>query len=406
MKTSIYNQYVVLGDHTVVYNTKMGNAVSFPDVTEEKQIREFLQNEPSEELIDMGFVVEDDEDETEQSRCDYFEMKFMKSKKMNIMLIMTYSCNCNCAYCFEHLHPFAGETEKVDEVIGYIADLYRHNNAEELELHFFGGEPTLQVDKMVYVMNRLKELGVNVKPNVITNGTLFDAEKTEKLVAAGITSFQITVDGPKEIHDMRRPMKNGESAWDAICRSLTVLAAHQVSVTIRINVNAENVEYLEEVWSGIPQEVKDHPYTNVYIAPIVGCKIHNMKITLEDRARNLKRAWKIIHDSGLPISITPPAYAPCPYSSFDSAFYIDLYGNVYTCGGFVGKTHKIERNMEDRSLKFWNRIMYKPDDRCFRCPFYPVCMGGCKFEEEELGGHCQFMYLKEMYDEYYTKYAE
>ena len=31
--------------------------------------------------------------------------------------------------------------------------------------------------------------------------------------------------------------------------------------------------------------------------------------------------------------------------------------------------------------------------------------GGCKFEEESLGEKCQYSYLREIYDEYYTKYA-
>lgn len=151
--------------------------------------------------------------------------------------------------------------------------------------------------------------------------------------------------------------------------------------------------------------VKAKPYTTIYIAPVIGHKTESLNYTLKDRAIFLKRAWKLIKDNNLPISIAPPHYAPCPYSSYESAFYIDFYGNVYTCGGFVGKTEKVERVFDHKTEQFWNRVNYKPKEACFKCTFFPVCMGGCKFEEESLGGNCQYSYLKEVYDEYYTKYA-
>lgn len=137
----------------------------------------------------------------------------------------------------------------------------------------------------------------------------------------------------------------------------------------------------------------------------MGCKVKNMKSTLKERSSYLKRAWDIIEKEKLPIIIDPPVYAPCPYSSYESAFYIDLFGNIYTCGGFVGRDEKIERTIDSKSIRFWERIQNTPKEHCFKCSFFPVCMGGCTFEAEKLGGKCQYNYLKEMHDEYYTKYA-
>ena len=75
------------------------------------------------------------------------------------------------------------------------------------------------------------------------------------------------------------------------------------------------------------------------------------------------------------------------------------------CGGFVGKKEKVERVLNKKTERFWNRINDEPKDTCYKCVFFPVCMGGCKFEEESLGEKCQYSYLMEIYDEYYTKYA-
>ena len=152
----------------------------------------------------------------------------------------------------------------------------------------------------------------------------------------------------------------------------------------------------------IKQEIESYEF---YKDAAKKVKLNYLKETLEKRTSFMKRAWQIIYDKNLPVAIKPPVYAPCPYDSYESAFYIDLYGNVYTCGGFVGKPNKIEREFGNKSDKFKKRIEYEPDEKCFECTYFPVCMGGCKFETETLGGKCQKAYLTEVYDEYYSKYA-
>lgn len=83
-----------------------------------------------------------------------------------------------------------------------------------------------------------------------------------------------------------------------------------------------------------------------------------------------------------------------------------MFGNVYTCGGFVGDVDRIERSLETKTLQFYNRIAEQPDEACFSCSFFPICMGGCRFETNRLGHYCQKKYLKVIYNEYFAKYAK
>lgn len=403
MVLSKYNRYIKKENDILVYNVKFENAISFPNQKNLLSLKEYMVNCKEEEFKNLGFVV--DYDEIENEKKHYLQMKHNENKKMNIMLIMTYSCNCACRYCFENLQIGNKKKEKTDDVIQYLIDLYHKNECESMDFHFFGGEPLLKVDQMIYIYKKLRDLKINVKPNVITNGTLLNKDNAKNLIENGISTFQITIDGPKYIHDIRRPMKNGESSWDNIISNITYLSKLKASISIRVNIDSDNVEYLEEICKSIPSEVLKNPYTYVYISPVVGCKIKNLKETLEKRTSFMKRAWQIIYDKNLPVAIKPPVYAPCPYDSYESAFYIDLYGNVYTCGGFVGKPNKIEREFGNKSDKFKKRIEYEPDEKCFECTYFPVCIGGCKFETETLGGKCQKAYLTEVYDEYYSKYA-
>lgn len=90
-------------------------------------------------------------------------------------------------------------------------------------------------------------------------------------------------------------------------------------------------------------------------------------------------------------------------AQYEGVFFL---GNVYTCGGFVGKKEMIESTSNIKNKNYYKRIETMPLKKCFLCSFFPVCMGGCQFETHELGSHCQKIYLREIYDEYFSKYAE
>ena len=402
---SHYNSYISKPEKILVYNTKYQNVVEFEE-TNLEAVQNFMKNEPTQELIDMGFVTENAY-EVEEEKSRFLQVRFNK-EQLNIMLIMTYECNCKCEYCFENLNSSFLNNEKTDlkGTVEYIINTYQQGGYKVLELHFFGGEPTMDIDGMVYVIDELKKAKINVKPDVITNGVLLNEEKIRKLEKAGILSCQITLDGPKHIHDKRRPARNETSAWDSIIKNLEILCETPISTTIRINVDKENVSYLKEICDGMPRKFIENKNSVVYIAPIVGCMTKNTAVeTLQERAQTLKTAWNIIEKQKLPIQIQPPVYYPCPNDSFESAFYLDLYGNIYNCGGFVGKCEKIERTTETKTEAFYRRNLSMPHGKCFECEFGPICFGGCKFEEYAIGAGCQYQYLKEVYDEYYQKYV-
>jgi uncharacterized protein len=383
-----------------VYNTKYNNVIKF-DSENEEEVKEFIVSADDSNFVDMGFVVENNE--LEREKKNYLSIK-KAEEKLNIMIIMTYNCNCSCQYCFENLDVNM-ERENVDKTVEYIINEYKRGY-KELEINFFGGEPMLRVDEMVNIYQKLLLEGIKVKAVVITNGVLLSLKNIIKLKSVGINHFQITVDGPKELHDARRPCKNGDSCWDEIMKNLSFLKKEEANISIRININGENVGYLEEICFWVDSILDKYDKYLIYIAPVVGCVEKTVKETLKNRTETLKRAWKIIKEKSLPIRIAPPVYAPCPYHSEKSAYYIDLSGNIYTCGGFVGERDKIDRtyNMEnDRNKK---RIEFMPLDSCFECTFFPVCMGGCKFEESKFKQNCQYSYLKDVYDEYFAKYAD
>src|SRR4029077_11623907 len=63
--------------------------------------------------------------------------------------------------------------------------------------------------------------GIPYRAQVITNGTILDDDIADLLLKAEVDRLQITLDGPMDVHDLRRPYKAGrKSSFSSIVSSL------------------------------------------------------------------------------------------------------------------------------------------------------------------------------------------
>ena len=101
-----------------------------------------------------------------------------------------------------------------------------------LSVAWFGGEPLVGMPVIESLSQRIialcKEKNVQYSASIITNGYLLTKEVAEKLKEYHVRSAQITVDGPKEIHDTRRPMANGQGTYDVIMEHLAETKGIQI----------------------------------------------------------------------------------------------------------------------------------------------------------------------------------
>jgi uncharacterized protein len=116
-----------------------------------------------------------------------------------------------------------------------------------LEIDFFGGEPLVAWNTVKYLTGRLYDLcqqhGVTLVGGMTTNATLLHKDRLEWLVQHGITAFQITLDGPREIHDARRVSAQKTSSFDVIWERLAMMRASglaSLEVTIRLHFDASS----------------------------------------------------------------------------------------------------------------------------------------------------------------------
>ncbi len=116
-----------------------------------------------------------------------------------------------------------------------------------LEIEFFGGEPLGAWNTVKYITGNVYETcqqhGVKLIGGMTTNATLLHMDRLEWLVQHGIAAFQITLDGPREIHDARRISAQKTGSFDTIWQRLAMMQASSLvglEVTIRVHFDASS----------------------------------------------------------------------------------------------------------------------------------------------------------------------
>ena len=100
------------------------------------------------------------------------EVPAIPGNRVELQLLTTLRCNLKCSYCSLGVGEVLGSQRKVtyslDALDAFIAThLYGH----EIYVTFYGGEPTLNLDLMMAVMQRHPGFRYQLQ----TNGTLLDS---------------------------------------------------------------------------------------------------------------------------------------------------------------------------------------------------------------------------------------
>ena len=123
----------------------------------------------------------------------------------------------------------------LDNDIDKISMFIKNNEHSKLSIEYFGGEPLLNSKWILKFQN----LHRNPIASITTNAYLLNRTLFLDLLKAGLRSFQVTLDGLPEDHNMLRPTYNKKATWNTIIKN--IYDAHTTSESfyfiIRVNFN-------------------------------------------------------------------------------------------------------------------------------------------------------------------------
>jgi uncharacterized protein len=167
-------------------------------------------------------------------------------RRLNLFVLPTEACNFRCTYCYEDFAVGRMSRPIIDGLKTLITN--RIPELDSFEISWFGGEPLIaravveEISKHVQLISA--NHSVDYQSNMTTNGFLLNLDTAQTLVRLGITDFQISLDGPHEVHDRSRKKANGQGSFKTIWANLHALreSALRFKITLRVHFSPETVD--------------------------------------------------------------------------------------------------------------------------------------------------------------------
>ncbi len=143
-------------------------------------------------------------------------------------------------------------------------------NRHNLEVDFFGGEPTMNFDVVKEVVEYGRSLeekhNKHFRFTLTTNGVLLNDEIME-FANKEMDNVVLSVDGRKEIHDYMRPTRNGKGSYDLIMPKFNRFAEsrHQQKYYVRGTFTNRNLDFSKDVL-----HLADAGFEQISVEPVVG----------------------------------------------------------------------------------------------------------------------------------------
>ena len=158
---------------------------------------------------------------------EYIQEK-LDSERSILHLNVTEDCNFDCSYCIysgEYINRHKRSNRVMDRSIAKkaIDDFLEASVTSEMRsIGFYGGEPLLNFTLIKQAVDyiRKKEKGVKVNFTITTNGFLLKGEAADFLTRHDFT-INVSLDGPKQIHDRYRRTGNGSPTWETVTSNAT-----------------------------------------------------------------------------------------------------------------------------------------------------------------------------------------
>lgn len=340
---------------------------------------EFLEN-----LKRGNFLIEDDVDELDVLRYQQQSTRY-NSSYLGLTIAPTLGCNFRCVYCYEKEHDdihFMREDVQKD-LLRLIEE--KCKKLDLLSVAWYGGEPLLAFDLVKSLSKKFIEIcdkyGVRYQANIITNGYLLNKEIVKELEDIHVKHIQVTIDGPKDIHDKRRFLKGKQGTFDKIFKNLKNLSEYSPSISLRINVDRENCDRVNEIVDLLEENNLTFvtPYLG-YVEPTNDMYDKEKCLTISEFAdiefQFSKRLNTFLENIKYPNRVINNCCADC-----SNSLVIDPDGHIYKCWSDVGiSEYSIGTLFEvQNEKKLYEYGLYDPtlDEVCKNCTILPICMGGC-----------------------------
>ena len=311
-------------------------------------------------------------------------------------------CPMRCSYCF--YNDIASKRNIFNypkmslSTLETIIEMYTNDASRSATFLFQGGEPLAAgLDFFSFYVKKIRKIA-QARPELLinscvqTSGILIN-DKFAHLFKEGNFLVGISLDGPQEIHDANRRLKNGFGTFDKVMRGIQYLEDKSVAFNILCVINQNNVREAVALWNFF----KEKNFSFLQFIPALssidspGCLISDDEYAnfvseifnswYEDFIRGNYISVRFIDD--LFAILAGKKATSCDMQGHCTHQHvIEADGSVYPCDFYVLDKFKISKVTEPANINHQalTRFLTSPPlfHECPQCCLHQVCRCGCK----------------------------
>ncbi len=318
-----------------------------------------------------------------------------------LCLHIAHDCNLACKYCFAEEGEYHGRRALMSFEVGKAAlDFLIANSGSRrnLEVDFFGGEPTLNFqvvkDLVAYGREQEKLHNKNFRFTLTTNGVLLSDEIME-FANKEMANVVLSIDGRKEVNDNMRPFRGGQGSYDVIVPKFLKFAEsrNQENYYVRGTFTRNNLDFSKDVL-----HLADLGFRQISVEPVVAKETESYAIKEEDLPRLLEEYDILAAEmakrkkEGNPFTffhfMIDLEGGPCVAKRLSGCgsgteyLAVTPWGDFYPCHQFVGNEDFCMGNVKTGITRTDIRDSFKScnvyaKEKCRECFARFYCSGGC-----------------------------
>lgn len=338
-----------------------------------------------------------------EDEYESFVMDFKRRKTVvkALCLHIAHDCNLGCRYCFAEEGEYHGDRSLMSVEVGKQAlDFLIANsgNRRNLEVDFFGGEPTMNfevVKELVRYGRQLeRQYDKQFRFTLTTNGILLNDEMME-FANREMANVVLSIDGRKSVNDYMRPAKNGKSSYDIIVPKFQRFAElrNQTNYYVRGTYTHYNTDFSEDVL-----HLADLGFQQISVEPVVAGPEEPYAIQESDLPKLMEEYDKLAREmikrnkngNGFRFFhfMIDLSQGPCVAKRLSGCgsgteyLAVTPWGDLYPCHQFVGQEEFKLGNVYDGIQAEAVRDEFKlcnvyAKEKCRNCFARFYCSGGC-----------------------------
>ncbi len=346
-----------------------------------------------------------------------------------VYLIFSQKCNLSCIYCFEKnlnhkVYTYNNSNSQVEYYINFISTVEKLYS--KVCVILYGGEPLLNenYNSIERILDFIKNRKINLR--IISNGMLLNQYLNLFVEYNCIQNITVSLDGNREIHDMRRKDFSGKGTYNQIINNIKLaLSKTDIPIRIRINLDYDNIFFQNQLLDEVSEinnknliicYYRTTNNTDSYSDDKVLCLSKFAEI-LDSIYEKYKDKIKIecgVNTYNQIKNLLEYNYTVYPRLTFCEFGYIYLLNcdkYIYTCGETVnGEEFRLchideflKTPFQYKQPKQISILCDNNKELCYQCEVNTICGGGCKLARENKKTFCEKKEIIKTINEMYLR---